>query len=86
MGTGQDYMYARVCHTTGTPHLTCSLGSNGHGHNCEFEPTHTGRHSRLGLGCTRLNGGRPAASDLNVLRLRTVTLPFVTSESASKHH
>jgi hypothetical protein len=72
MGTGQDCIYARLdtCYSTGASHLTSSLSSNGHGHNCELEPTHTvtGRHWRLG--CTRLNGGRSAASDSNVLNPR----------------
>ena len=42
MGTGQErrYVCQTVCYSTGTPHVTWSLRSNGHGHNCELEPTH----------------------------------------------
>ncbi len=69
-----------LCYTMGTPHVTWSLGRNGHGHNCELEPPHTGRHSRLGY--TRLNGGRLAASDLPVNVLGPRTVPFAASGSA----
>jgi hypothetical protein len=42
-----------VCFTTGTRHLTCSLSSKPAG-TCDSD-------------VTRLTGGRPTASDLNVL-------------------
>ena len=38
MGTGQDCMYARLYATRRATHLTWSLSSNGHGHNCKLEP------------------------------------------------